>query len=253
MSLFKTSTYVTLMVAATLLLTGCAALGNLGGMFSPAPKPEVGPTGKPVETKPNPPLLERFWSAPGQLYELEAIAGSTFEGINKEKWSQALAGLANLQDAWQQTKPLIGEKKGVKEADEAIEKLSKAINEKKTTEAYESLNKFMGSIGDIGKSYKLSPIADIISVGNSARNVSFYVEGKNWSKAASKVKELEGTWGQVKPSMEQFGILGEMTKTHSTVKQLKDAVNAENKGAVEEHLANLNESMGRIRLFYYGR
>jgi hypothetical protein len=111
----------------------------------------------------------------------------------------------------------------------------------------------MGSISDIGKSFKLSPIADIVAVGNAARNVSFYSDDKNWGKAASKVKELQGTWQQVKPSMEQVGILGELTKTHADIKQLTDAVNAENKASVIENLAKLNESMGQIRQFYYGR
>lgn len=43
----------------TLLLTGC---GYLSGLLSePAPKPEIGPAGKPVESKPNPPFIERFF------------------------------------------------------------------------------------------------------------------------------------------------------------------------------------------------
>lgn len=237
---------IALGLAALMAFTGC-------GMLSPAKKPEIGPTGKPVESKPNPPVVERFYSAPAQLYDLEAIAGSTFEGINKENWPQAEAGLLNLQTAWQDAKQTVGEKKGVKEADEAIVKLEASIKDKQVTASFESLTKFMGSVGDVGKSYKLSPVADIIAVGNGLRNVSFYVEDKNWSKAASKVKALEDTWNQVKPSMEKFGILGEVTKTHSYVKQLKDAVNAESKGAVEEQTANLNESMGRIRDYYRGK
>lgn len=235
-----------LLIVSLLVITGC-------GVFTPAPKPEIGPAGKPTETKPNPPFLQRFLSPPGQLYDLEGTAGVIFEGINKEIWPQAEAGLTNLRTIWEQAKPHVGEKKGVKEADEILVKLSTAISEKKVTASYENLNKFMGSIADIGKSYKLSPLSDIISVGNAARNVSFYVEDKNWSKAASKVKELEGTWNQVKPAMEQLGILSEVTKTHAYVQQLKDTVNAENKGTFEENLANLNESMGKIREFFRGK
>lgn len=237
------------LILLSFLLSGCSSFPGL----RPAPKPEIGPAGKPVESKPNPPFIERFFSAPAELYDLEATAGVVFEGINKEDWSQAQAGLTNLKTLWQQTQAVVGDKKGVKEADEAIGKLTTAIDSQKITESHENLIKFMGSIGDIGKSYKLSPISDIIAVSNGIRNVSFYVEDKDWKKAASKVKELQGTWEKVKPSMEQVGVLGEITKTHSTVNQMKDAVNAENKGAFQEHLANINESMGRIRGFFRGK
>lgn len=229
------------------LVSGCSLLSG------PAAKPEIGPAGKPVESKPNPPFWERFYSAPAELYDLEATAGVVFEGVNKENWNQAQEGLANLQNLWQQAKAAVGEKKGVKEGDEAIAKLTTAVNDRKVTDSYENLIKFMGSVGDIGKSYKLSPISDIIAVGNGVRNVSFYVEDKDWNKAASKVKELQGTWGQVKPSMEQVGILGELTKTHALVNQMKDAVNAENKGSFLDLQANINESMGRIRNFFRGK
>ncbi|MDD4601712.1 hypothetical protein SDC9_05858 [bioreactor metagenome] len=238
--------FIVTTVIFCILLSGC-------GMFTPAQKPEVGPTGKPVESKANPPFLERFYTPPGELYDLEATSGVIFEGINKEKWDQAETGFNNLQTIWINSKPLIGEKKGVKEADKALQELNIAIAGKKTTNSYESLNKFMGSIGDIAKSYKLSPLAGLIGVGNAIRNVNFYVEDKNWSKAASKVKELEGVWGNVKPTMEQVGILAEVTRTHSLVKQMKDAVAAENKGAIEEHTANLNESLGYIRNFFRGK
>ncbi len=229
-----------------IFMSGC-------GMLNPVKKPEIGPAGQPTESKPNPPFLQRFASPPTQLYDLEAMAGVVFEGLNKENWAQAQTGITNIQLTWEQAKPLVGEKKGVKEADEALNKLSASIADKKITNSYENLIKFMASISDIAKSYKLSPLSDIITVGNSLRNVSFYVEDKNWSKAASKVKELEGTWNQVKPAMEQIGILDQITITHSNVNQMKDAVNAENKGAFEENLANLNESLGKIREFFYGR
>ncbi|BBB92952.1 MAG TPA: DUF4363 family protein [Methylomusa anaerophila] len=238
---------VTICLLCSTNLLGC-------GFFSgPAPKPEIGPAGTPVESKPNPPLLERFWSAPAELYDMEATAGVVFEGINREDWTKAQLGLSTMQTLWEKTKAIVGEKKGVKEGEAAIQKLSVGIGEKKITESYESLNKFMSSVSDIGKSYKLSPVADIITLGNAVRNVSFYVEDKNWRKAAVKVEELEGTWEQVKPAMEQVGILGEVTKTHATVKQIKDAVNAENKGSFSDQLASINESLGRIRNFFRGR
>jgi hypothetical protein len=222
-------------------------------MLTPAPKPEIGPAGKPVESKPNPPVVERFQYPPAETYDLEALAGAIFEGVTKNNWQQAEGNLTQLQVTWQQVKAGVGDKKGVKEGDEALQKLSYAVTAKKRTEAYENLNTFMSSASDIGKSYKLSPISSIIAVGNSIRNVGFYVEEKDWSKAASKVKELEGTWQHEKPSLEQVGLLGEVTKAHSKVNQLKDAVNAENKGASEEHIASLNESLGYIRQFYRGK
>lgn len=242
----KSVFFVVSILVLTLLFSGC-------NMLEPAKKPETGPAGKPPESKDNPPLGQRFWSPPGQLYDLEATAGVVFEGLNKAIWPQAQEGLANLQTTWEKAKPLVGEKKGVKEADEALSKLSDSIADRKLTNSYENLNKFMSSISDVAKSYKLSPLSDIISVGNALRNVSFYVEDQDWSKAASKVKELENTWNQVKPAMEQIGILSQITIAHSNVAQIKDAVNAENQGAFEENLANLNESLGRIRDFFYGR
>lgn len=230
-----------------------AVLASGCGLMGPAKKPDIGPAGKPTEAKPNPPVMERFASAPTQLYDLEAIAGTVFEGVNKENWQQAEAGLYNLQAVWQQAKDVTGDKKGVREGDEAIGKLAASIMDKKITASYESLNKFMGSVADVGKSYKLSPVADLIAVGNALRSVSFYVADKDWSKAASKVKGLDDTWNHAKPTMEQFGVLGAVTTTHAAVKQLKDAVNAENKGSAEEQVANLNESLGKIRDYYRGK
>lgn len=247
--LFRVLSKIYAAIAVVLLLLGLSGCG----LTAPAPKPEIGPAGKPVESKPNPPFLERFYAAPTELYDLESTAGVVFEGITKADWAQAQAGINNLQTVWQQAKPAVGDKKGVKEADEAIDKLAAAINGQKATAAYENLIKFMGSVSDIGKSYKLSPIADIIAVSNSIRNVSFYVEDNDWKKATAKVKELQGTWEQLKPSMEQLGILGEITKVHSTVTQMKDAVEAENKGSFMEHQANINESMGRVRDFFRGK
>ncbi len=228
------------------VLAGC-------GLMGPAKKPEIGPAGKPGDAKPNPPVMERFVSAPALLYDLEAIAGTVFEGINKENWQQAEAGLYNLQATWQQTKEAVGDKKGVKDADEAAGKLATSVMDKKITASYENLNKFMGGVSDIGKSYKLSPVADLIAVGNAVRSVSFYVADKNWSKAASKVKGLEDTWNNAKPTMEQLGVFGPVTTTHAHVKQLKDAVNAENQGAAEEQVTSLNESLGKIREYYRGK
>jgi hypothetical protein len=233
-------------VALAVFISSCS-------MAQPVKKPEIGPAGSPTESLPNPPFVERFKAPPTQLYDLEATAGVIFQGLNKSNWPEAEAGLNTFRNIWPEAKALTGDKKGVKSAEEALTKLSAAIAEKEVTATYDNLNKFMGSIGEVGKSYKLSPLSDLIAVDNGIRNVSFYVEENDWAKAAIKVNELDSTWGQAKPSMEKIGILGEVTKTHSLIKQLKDAVAAQNKGAIEDQLANINESMGRIRDYYRGK
>ena len=233
-------------ISISLLLSGC-------NMLNPLKKPEIGPAGTPVQTKENPPFTQRFMSPPGELYDLEATAGVIFEGIIKNNWQQAETGLGTLEKLWPQTTALVGDKKGVSEGNEALQKLKVAISGKKSLDSYESLTKFMASISDVGKSYKLSPLADIIGVGNSIRNVSFYVENNDWPTTNAKMKELDSSWGQAKPNLESVGIFDKITTTHSTIKQMKDAVDAENKGAVEEDIANLNESMGYIREYYRGK
>jgi hypothetical protein len=220
--------------------------------WTPAKKPDIGPAGKP-EYKSNPPLTERFKSPPYQLYDLETTASILFDGLNSESWDQAQTGLQQLQAIWQEISPQLGDEKNVNKANENLSKLATGVGGKKITASYEALNGFMGSIGDIGQNFKLSPLSDIISISNKLRNVSFYVEEKNWTKAASKAQELDDSWGQVKPSVESIGILGEVTRTHSYIKQLKDAVNAENKGAAESHIKSLNDSMGSIREHYRGK
>lgn len=230
----------------TLATTGC-------GLGQPAPKPEFGPAGKPAEAKPNPPLLSRFATAPVELYDLETAAGAVFEGINKGDWQQAENNARNMYDLWQQAKQKTGDMKGVADGDKALDKLQAAVAAKKITASYENLNKFMSTAADIGKNYKLSPLADIIGLGNAVRAVAFYVEEQDWSKAASKAKALENAWGQFKTSLEQPGILGEVTKSHAYITQIKDAVNGENKGTAQEQITNLNESMGRIREYYKGK
>jgi len=240
------SQIIVITITICFTLTGC-------GMFTPAPKPDIGPAGKPVESKPNPPIMERFLAPPPEMYDLEALAGAIFEGIKKEDWLEADGNFTQMRSSWLQIKSSAGDKKGIKEGDKAIEKLAASITARKRKESYEHLNELMGSVSDVGKSYKLSPIADIIGLGSSIRNVSFYVEDKEWTKAASKMKELEGTWQHVKPALEQVGILGESTKTHSRINQLKGAVIAESKGPAEEHIAYLNESVAIIRQYYRGK
>ncbi|MDR3564103.1 MAG: hypothetical protein P4N59_22060 [Negativicutes bacterium] len=240
-ALIHSLTFVFL-VLSLLVVSGCG--------WSDRKPIEIGPAGKPAEAKTNAPLLTRYRSAPAPLYELEAIAGWTFEGINKENWEEAETGLAHLQQVWQEAKDQVGDMKGVGQADKALAKLSEAVTAKQITTSYENLNQFMGAVSDVGKNYKLSPVADIIATGITIRNVAFYVEDKNWLKAGAKAKEMSDNWNRIKPELEQFGIMGEVTKTHSYVNQLRDAVAAENKGGASDRIADLNKSLGRIREFY---
>ena len=234
------------LITISFLLSGCS-------MLHPLKKPDIGPAGKPVETKANPPFVERFTSPPAELYDLEATAGGIFEGICNKKWAQAEQGLTTLRALWLETLPKIGDKKGTTGANEALEQLTTAITNKKDVDSYQSLTKFMSSISDIGKSYKLSPLSDIIGVSNGIRTVTFYVENNDWRKAIAKMKELESTWQQAKPNMESVGIWSKLTTTHSVINQMKGAIEAENKASVEENIADINESMGYIREYYRGK
>jgi hypothetical protein len=234
----------------TLLLTIFSILSIGCGLN--ANETDSGPTGKLTKTKSSKPIIELLSPAPAKLYYLEAIAGSTFEGINKENWPHAEEGLANLSAAWQEAKQSINDEKGVKSVDESLDKLSSSITEKQITASYENLNKLMANIGDIAKLYKLSPLSDIIAVDNAVRSTSFYIEEKNWLKASVKVKALETTWNQIKPGLEKFGIIGEITKAHSYVNQIKDAVNGENKDNADDKINDINASLGTIREYYCG-
>lgn len=237
---------LSLLIALSLLAGGCS-------LQQPAPKPDFGPAGKPADAKPNPPLITRFTTAPPELYDLEALAGAVFEGINKGNWDQAENNAQKMYDLWQQTKQKVGDMKGVSDGDKAMDRMIAAVAAKKVTSSYDNLSKFMNVASDIGKNYKLSPITDIIGLGNAVRAVAFYADDQDWRKAAVKTKALENAWGQFKTSLEQPGILGEVTKTHSYITQIKDAVNGENKDAVKEQIANINESMGYIREYYKGQ
>lgn len=227
----------------SILLSGC-------NLSPPLKKTDIGPAGVPIEEKSTLPLTERFLLPPKELYDLEATAGVIFEGILKNDWIQATTGLSTLQALWPQSKILIGDKKGVSAATTALDELTISISSKNPLASYENLNKFMASIADIGKAYQLSPLPDIIAVDNAIRRVCFYAMSNDWHKATAKMKELENTWGQTKPTMESVGILGKITTTHSTIKQMKDAVEAENKEAVKTTISKINESMAYIREYY---
>ncbi|MBP2649796.1 MAG: hypothetical protein H6Q74_621 [Firmicutes bacterium] len=233
-----------LLTAFSVLFTGC-------GFNTQAA--DTGPIGRITKIKPPTNLNSLVTPAPQSLFDLETIAGTTFEAINKANWSQASEGLIQLQWVWQQIKPLINDPENQKSADEALTKLGSAINEQQVTTSCEGLNRFMSSISDISKAYKLSPLSDIIVVDNAVRDASFYIENKDWSKASSKMKQLENTWKQVKPGLEKIGILGQTAKIHSYVNQLKDAVTAENQSSAIEKLGDINAGMAQIRAYYQNK
>lgn len=237
---------VATIINISILLSGCT-------MLQTSKKSDVGPIGTFAAERENPPLSERFMSPPSELYDLETATGVVFEGIMKNDWLQASTGVQTLQKLWPQAKALVGDKKGVSEASTALEELTTSVSGKKDLESYESLNTFMASISNIGKSYKLSPISDIIGVDNAIRRVAFYVTIDDWHKAATKMKELDNTWGQAKPSMEGLGMWGKVTATHSIIKQMKDAVDAENKASFKSDIARLNENMADISDYYRGK
>jgi hypothetical protein len=231
-----------------LLATGCYTV-------PPAQKPDIGPgpAGKPAAVKPNPPFFQRFLPPPPQLYDLETTAGKIFSSLTVNDWQQVDEGISTFQSTWEKTKTLTGAKKGVADAQKNMEELKEVAAQRNSKKTYQALNKTMYSVEEIAKSYKLSPLSDLIAVGISLRRVSYYVETDNWKKASAKMKELEGVWHQAKPSLEQVGILGELTKAHGTILKLKDAIDAEDRNAFEEEKSKINESLIHIRQFYHGR
>ncbi len=232
----------------TLLCIICITVGC--GLVSPAKKPNVGPIGQIKEEKIHKNIFEQLKSPPPELFDLEQIAGVIFAGINTEEWSQAQSYLPLLHERWNKVKTTIVDKESISKNDKALAALNSAINNKQISESHKSLEQFMGGLNDIAKEYKLSPLPDIIAIGGKLRNVSFFVAEKDWQKASLKVKELEDSWEQMKPGLEQVGIMGEITKIHSSIKQLKDAINAENKAGADEHLNKTNESISRVINFY---
>lgn len=241
--------FKTIFFSFFVILTICTACST----NPPAQKPDMGPIGKTTEATPNLPLNERMSSPPIHLYDMELISERVFESIMSENWYEGRQAVVDLQERWKETIPFIGKTESAKGLEKSLTELKKAIKEEKKADAYEALNKTSGSLGDIAKLYKLSPLSDIIGVSSNIRNVTYYVETQQWKPAASKAKELESNWKQAKPSLEQAGILGEVTKTHSSISQLKDAVETESIGAYKNHIKTINSSLNKIQLFYYGK
>lgn len=222
-----------------LLLSGCSWL-------EPAKKPDTGPAGQP-EVKSNPPMTQRFKSPLKQFYQLDETAGVMFEAIQSNNWQQAQAELLKLQSTWQQIQPQIGDLDNADEATTKLTALADAVKQQDNTNAQKQLNGAMSSISDICLNYKLSPLSDLILLGNYLRNVSFAVMLTDWPDATTKVTELDRFWGQIKPSIENPGILNEVTRSHAYIKQLTDAVEAKNQESAQSHIKHLNRTLGAIR------
>ena len=235
---------------ASITLFSISACGLLS---SPAPKlEESGPAGQ-IPPKQESPFLAKLQSPPKEIYELEKSAGLLFEAVRKQDWLQAQQNFFRMRTAWQDAKPILVSQDGMEEATSSLEKLSQSLSAGKIPEACQNLHNFMAGIAKISQNYQLSPSSDIINIGNALREVSFYVGSEDWGKAEVKLKALESVWGQSKPALEKVGVLAQLTKTHSLLTQIKDAINAENKEAFLERAADMNSSLGQIRDFYEGK
>ncbi len=185
--------------------------------------------------------------APAKLYDIEGLAGGVFEGILSRNWPMASENLSQLLTAWTEAKSSLQDSQNDLETENILNHLITAIRSHNADESQQDLNNFMYKISDISKNYKLSPLSDIIAINNAGRNLRYAVENKNWATAASKAKELQNTWGRAKSNLEQFGILGEITHTHSSIEQMKNSVDAENSVTFLEKFKSFNESMTKIR------
>lgn len=228
-----------------LLTTGCAA-------FPDSFKQTIsGPTGEISDIKPRSIYHEH---PPREFYDLEKSSGMIFQFIQTEKWPDAEAEFQQLKTTWLTlSKSLVDNNTLTASPESKISALSNSIQERKVTQSLENINQFMGSISDISKTYKISPVTDIIMLGNSLRNISAYASIKDWSNLEKKTKELENMWHDAKPGVEQVGIISESTKIHASINRLKDAIDSENIAQVTEEIHKINESLAKIRIFYYGK
>ena len=218
--------------------TGCSLIEPINDF-------QQGPVGTVEESSPD----TASWTAdaPAKLYDIEGLAGGVFEGILSRDWSIASTNLSQLITAWTEAKSFLKDSQNNVETENILKHLITAVQTHNADVSQQDLNNFMYKISDISKNYKLSPLSDIIAINNAGRDLRYAVENKNWATAANKVKELQNTWGRAKSNLEQFGILGEITHTHSSIEQMKDSVDAENRTTFLEKFKSFNESMAKIR------
>lgn len=227
-----------LSLGISLSLAGCSAIEPINDLSNIV-----------EENAPNTAPDTAAWTAnaPTRLYDIEGLAGNIFEGILSRNWNDATANLSQLITAWTDVKSVIENPTAILQSEEVLSLLISAVQARNPDLSQTELNDFMYKISDISKGYKLSPLSDIIAINNAGRDLRYAVENKNWVTAAAKAKELQNTWGRAKSNLEQFGILGDITETHSSIEQMKNSVEEENRTTFLERFQKFNEGMSHIR------
>lgn len=227
-----------LSLGISLSLAGCSAIEPINDLSNIV-----------EENAPNTAPDTAAWTAnaPTKLYDIEGLAGNIFEGILSRNWNDATANLSQLITAWTDVKSVIENPTAILQSEEVLSLLISAVQARNPDLSQTELNDFMYKISDISKGYKLSPLSDIIAINNAGRDLRYAVENKNWVTAAAKAKELQNTWGRAKSNLEQFGILGDITETHSSIEQMKNSVEEENRTTFLERFQKFNEGMSHIR------
>ncbi len=227
-----------LSLGISLSLTGCSAIEPINDLSNVV-----------EENVPNTAPDTAAWTAnaPTKLYDIESLAGNIFEGILSRNWNDATANLSQLITAWTDVKSVIENPTAILQSEEVLSLLISAVQARNPDLSQTELNDFMYKISDISKGYKLSPLSDIIAINNAGRDLRYAVENKNWITAAAKAKELQNTWSRAKSNLEQFGILGDITETHSSIEQMKNSVEEENRTTFLERFQKFNEGMSHIR------
>lgn len=227
-----------LSLGISLSLAGCSAIEPINDLSNVV-----------EENAPNTAPDTAAWTAnaPTRLYDIEGLAGNIFEGILSRNWNDATANLSQLITAWTDVKSVIENPTAILQSEEVLSLLISAVQARNPDLSQTELNDFMYKISDISKGYKLSPLSDIIAINNAGRDLRYAVENKNWVTAAAKAKELQNTWGRAKSNLEQFGILGDITETHSSIEQMKNSVEEENRTTFLERFQKFNEGMSHIR------
>lgn len=227
-----------LSLGISLSLTGCSAIEPINDLSNVV-----------EENVPNTAPDTAAWTAnaPTKLYDIEGLAGNIFEGILSRNWNDATANLSQLITAWTDVKSVIENPTTILQSEEVLSLLISAVQARNPDLSQTELNDFMYKISDISKGYKLSPLSDIIAINNAGRDLRYAVENKNWITAAAKAKELQNTWSRAKSNLEQFGILGDITETHSSIEQMKNSVEEENRTTFLARFQKFNEGMSHIR------
>ncbi len=227
-----------LSLGISLSLAGCSAIEPINDLSNIV-----------EENTPNTAPDTAAWTAnaPTKLYDIEGLAGNIFEGILSRNWNDATANLSQLITAWTDVKSVIENPTAILQSEEVLSLLISAVQARNPDLSQTELNDFMYKISDISKGYKISPLSDIIAINNAGRDLRYAVENKNWITAAAKAKELQNTWGRAKSNLEQFGILGDITETHSSIEQMKNSVEEENRTTFLERFQKFNEGMSHIR------